>query len=65
MCLKIVESRLLFDATVIGELPTEVCVAKSEAADGVTQTCRLAADAGQVLLSVENIYWEPVSGDGQ
>ncbi|KAK3991529.1 hypothetical protein QBC44DRAFT_306638 [Cladorrhinum sp. PSN332] len=56
------ESRpLLFDATVIGELPTEICVTKTPAsADGVTQTCSLPADA-EVLLPVENIYWEAVT----
>ncbi|KAK4220731.1 hypothetical protein QBC38DRAFT_378432 [Podospora fimiseda] len=52
---------LLFDATVIGDLPTEICVAKTPAtADGVTQTCSLPAEQKEVLLSVENIYWEEV-----
>lgn len=43
-----------FDATVIGDLPDEVCQAK-DGTDGVTQSCTLP---GTILLPVENISWE-------
>ncbi|KAK0614502.1 hypothetical protein B0T14DRAFT_499758 [Immersiella caudata] len=46
---------LLFDATIIGSMPTEVC-APVTGADGVTQLCEL--DAKEVELPVANIYWE-------
>ncbi|KAK1756439.1 hypothetical protein QBC47DRAFT_444964 [Echria macrotheca] len=48
---------LLFDATVVGELPAEVCVAKNGTAGGVeVQSCTLAKSP--VPLEVENIYWD-------
>ncbi|KAK3311773.1 hypothetical protein B0H66DRAFT_636143 [Apodospora peruviana] len=46
---------VLFDATVVGELPTEVCVAR-DGTGGVTQSCALPATP--LPLEVENIYWE-------
>jgi len=49
------QNRLLFDATIIGSMPTEVCTPVT-GADGVTQLCEL--DAKEVELSVANIYWE-------
>ncbi|KAK0704025.1 hypothetical protein B0T26DRAFT_757518 [Lasiosphaeria miniovina] len=55
------DSPVLFDATVIGDLPAEVCVAQN-GTNGVTQACRLPGD---VLLSVENISWEDTSESGQ
>jgi hypothetical protein len=50
------ENRLLFDATVVGQLPAEVCVTKNGTAGGVTQSCTLAKSP--VPLEVQNIYWE-------
>ncbi|OIW29094.1 hypothetical protein CONLIGDRAFT_682011 [Coniochaeta ligniaria NRRL 30616] len=52
---------VLFDATVIGELPAEVCVARN-GTEGVTQSCGLPVDVGEVLLPIQNISFEPTSG---
>ena len=46
---------LVFDATMIGDLPKEVCAPKS-GTDGVTQSCGL--DVKEVALEVANIYWD-------
>ncbi|KAK4190624.1 hypothetical protein QBC35DRAFT_460846 [Podospora australis] len=60
------DEEILFDATVIGELPEEVCVAKDGAEGGVVQTCTLPASVeGSLLLPVENISWEKVSAAGK
>lgn len=48
---------LLFDSTMIGDLPNEVCAA-ANGTDGVTQACGL--DVDQVVLPIANIYWEEV-----
>jgi len=48
---------LLFDSTMIGDLPNEVCAA-ANGTDGVTQACGL--DVNQVVLPIANIYWEEV-----
>lgn len=55
------EHPLLFDATVIGELPAEVCVEKDGAEGGVVQSCSLASEA--ILLPVANISWEKLSAE--
>jgi len=57
------EIRILIDATVIGELPTEICVDKTEGT--VTQSCAFAADVKEVALDVANISWEDVVPDGR
>ncbi|KAK3385302.1 hypothetical protein B0H63DRAFT_543600 [Podospora didyma] len=54
---------LLFDATVIGELPNEVCVTGNATA-GVSRSCGLP-DAEPVLLSVANISWEPTPTEAE
>lgn len=53
--------RVLFDATAIGELPTEVCVARN-GTDGVTQSCGLPPGVDEIMLRIENISWEETSG---
>ncbi|KAM7188431.1 hypothetical protein V8F20_010547 [Naviculisporaceae sp. PSN 640] len=54
---------VLFDATVIGELPAEVCVAKTEGE--IKESCAFAADVKEVVLEVANISYEEVVADGQ
>ncbi|KAK4209676.1 hypothetical protein QBC37DRAFT_449867 [Rhypophila decipiens] len=54
---------VLFDATVIGDMPTEVCVDKTEGE--ISQSCAFAADVKEVVLEVANIYYEEVLADGQ
>ncbi|KAK0733070.1 hypothetical protein B0T26DRAFT_669522 [Lasiosphaeria miniovina] len=51
---------LLFDATVIGQLPAETCVVLN-GTDGVTQSCTLAGGVTQLPLEVANISWETES----
>ncbi|KAB5545819.1 hypothetical protein GE09DRAFT_1132571 [Coniochaeta sp. 2T2.1] len=46
----------VFDATVIGVLPDEVCVAL-DGTDGVTESCSLPVEPGDIMLEVANIDW--------
>lgn len=49
--------RVLFDATVRGDVVGEVCETR-DGADGVTQVCRVP---GEVVLDVANMNWGPES----
>ncbi|KAK0638582.1 hypothetical protein B0T16DRAFT_462348 [Cercophora newfieldiana] len=48
---------LVFDATLVGEFPGEVCTAET-GVSGVTQSCGLDAKEPKLALEVANIYWE-------
>ena len=47
-------SSTIFDATVIGVLPEDVCVAL-DGTDGVTESCSLPVGTGNIMLEVANI----------
>lgn len=49
--------RVLFDATMVGELPDELCEARN-GTDGVTQSCGFPAEVREIPLVVQNISWE-------